>query len=210
MKRTVQVNVKMTQDDFNLLRKAAEQRWPEIKKSPKRKAHHRLHRRKRVERAAAPETYLGAQGADACAAISLPREEAFRRGGHHLLEFLFSTVCRGDPPSAGDRVSRASAREGADRVGRTSRSPQPRGVEFRAATARAHVAGVSARLRARAEPDRIYLGSFEATRTAPFLPEGPERVERASRPRSEADATPSPFGYGLLAASGTFPAVTIL
>lgn len=29
MKRTVQVNVKMTQEDFNLLKKAAEKRWPD-------------------------------------------------------------------------------------------------------------------------------------------------------------------------------------
>jgi hypothetical protein len=29
MKRTVQVNVKMTQEDFELLKKAAEKRWPE-------------------------------------------------------------------------------------------------------------------------------------------------------------------------------------
>jgi uncharacterized protein (DUF1778 family) len=29
MKRTVQVNVKMTQEDFNLLRRAAERRWPD-------------------------------------------------------------------------------------------------------------------------------------------------------------------------------------
>lgn len=29
MKRTVQVNVKMTEDDFNLLKKAAEKRWPD-------------------------------------------------------------------------------------------------------------------------------------------------------------------------------------
>jgi hypothetical protein len=29
MKRTVQVNVKMTLDDFNLLRKAADKRWPD-------------------------------------------------------------------------------------------------------------------------------------------------------------------------------------
>lgn len=28
MKRTIQVNVKMTEDDFALLRKAAEKRWP--------------------------------------------------------------------------------------------------------------------------------------------------------------------------------------
>jgi hypothetical protein len=29
MKRTVQVNVKMTEADFSMLRKAAEKRWPD-------------------------------------------------------------------------------------------------------------------------------------------------------------------------------------
>jgi hypothetical protein len=29
MKRSLQVNVKMTQEDFDLLRKAAEKRWPD-------------------------------------------------------------------------------------------------------------------------------------------------------------------------------------
>jgi hypothetical protein len=29
MKRTVQVNVKMSPDDFDLLKKAAERRWPD-------------------------------------------------------------------------------------------------------------------------------------------------------------------------------------
>ena len=29
MKRTVQVNVKMTSEDFDLLRKAAEKKWPD-------------------------------------------------------------------------------------------------------------------------------------------------------------------------------------
>jgi len=29
MKRTVQVNVKMTQEDFDLLKSAAEKRWPD-------------------------------------------------------------------------------------------------------------------------------------------------------------------------------------
>ena len=29
MKRTVQANVKMTEDDFALLRKASEKRWPD-------------------------------------------------------------------------------------------------------------------------------------------------------------------------------------
>jgi len=29
MKRTIQVNVKMTEEDFDLLQKAAEKRWPD-------------------------------------------------------------------------------------------------------------------------------------------------------------------------------------
>lgn len=29
MKRTVQVNVKMTEDDFKMLQRAAEKRWPD-------------------------------------------------------------------------------------------------------------------------------------------------------------------------------------
>lgn len=29
MKRTIQVNVKMTEEDFNLLKRAAEKRWPD-------------------------------------------------------------------------------------------------------------------------------------------------------------------------------------
>jgi uncharacterized protein (DUF1778 family) len=29
MKRTVQINVKMTEDDFKMLRRAAEKRWPD-------------------------------------------------------------------------------------------------------------------------------------------------------------------------------------
>jgi len=29
MKRTIQVNVKMTEEDFALLRRAAEERWPD-------------------------------------------------------------------------------------------------------------------------------------------------------------------------------------
>ena len=29
MKRTIQVNVKMTEEDFELMRKAAEKRWPD-------------------------------------------------------------------------------------------------------------------------------------------------------------------------------------
>src|ERR1700680_1092380 len=46
-------------------------RWPEIKKSSKRRPHHCLHRRKRIERAPAPLPYVGAEGTDAGAAVPL-------------------------------------------------------------------------------------------------------------------------------------------
>ena len=110
-----------------------------LKKSPERRAHHRLRRRKRTERAAPPETHLGAPGANARAAISLYLEDAFRRGRHHLLEFLLSAVCRVDPQRAGHRVPGASApacgRQGADRVGRPFGASQPGGAGVRAPTA---------------------------------------------------------------------------
>jgi hypothetical protein len=44
-----------------------------LKKSPKRKAPHRLRRRKRIERTATPETHLGAEGANALGAIEAGR-----------------------------------------------------------------------------------------------------------------------------------------
>ena len=46
--------------DEDKIRRWKQQRWPEIKKSPQRKPHHRLHRRERIERAPAPLPYLGA------------------------------------------------------------------------------------------------------------------------------------------------------
>ena len=45
-----------------------------LKKSPPRRAHHRLHRRKRTERAATPGAHKGATRADSGAAVSLQLE----------------------------------------------------------------------------------------------------------------------------------------
>jgi transposase len=200
--------------DEEKIRRWKQRRWPGIKKKPKKKGHHRLPRRKRTERAAAPETHLGPPGANARAAISLHLEDAFRRGRYHILEFLFSAVCRGHPQPAGHRVSGTSAsaarRQAAHRLGRTSRASQPGGMELRAATARTHLAGISARLCAGAESDRIHLGASQATRTGQFLPQGLRGVERCSHPRPETDASPPNARHGLLAASATLSIITIL
>ena len=46
--------------DEEKIRRWKQQRWPEIKKNPKRGPHHRLHRRKLTERTPAPLPHLGA------------------------------------------------------------------------------------------------------------------------------------------------------
>ena len=61
---------------------------PRLKKSARRKAHHRLRRRKRIERATAPGTDLGAARADSGAAVSLQLEGVLGRRRNHLVEFL--------------------------------------------------------------------------------------------------------------------------
>ena len=77
-----------------------------LKKSPKRRPHHRLHRRKRIERAPAPLPYLGAAGTDAGAAISLQLEDAVGDGGGDVVELLLPACF--PAPSAARRSSSSS------------------------------------------------------------------------------------------------------
>ncbi len=93
-----------------------------LKKSPKRGPHHRLHRRKRTERTAAPLSHLGAEGTDAGAAISLQLEDAVGHGGGDVVELLLPTLSRDHSQPAGHRVPGALAAphsgQAAGRLGR--------------------------------------------------------------------------------------------
>jgi len=173
--------------DEEKIRAWKQKRWPEIKKSPKRAADDRLHRRKRTERAPAPLPHLGAEGADAGAAISLQLEDAVGHGGGDLVELLLPAVSGRDPLAADHPVPLASAaphtRQAADRLGRLSRPSQPRGVGVRAPTTRAAVVGVSSRLCAGAESGRVPVVVLEAARAAQLLPAELRPVERARAPR---------------------------
>jgi hypothetical protein len=60
----------LERDDAKI-RRWKQERWPELKKSRKRRANHRLHRRKRAERTATPLPYWGAEGKNPRAAIPL-------------------------------------------------------------------------------------------------------------------------------------------
>jgi hypothetical protein len=59
------------------------------KKNTKRAAHDRFHRRKRIERAPAPLSHLGAERADAGAAISLQLEDTVGDGRGAWWNFYF-------------------------------------------------------------------------------------------------------------------------
>ncbi len=74
--------------DEERIREWKQKHWPEIKKSPQGRPHHRLHRRERTERAAPPLPYLGPKRTDTGAAVPLQLEDAFGYGRGHMVELL--------------------------------------------------------------------------------------------------------------------------
>src|SRR5271166_5804042 len=185
-----------------------------LKKSPKRAAHHRLARRKWIERAPAPLPHLGAARADAGVAMSLQLEDAVGGGGGDVVEFLLPAVSRRHPQPADHPVSRASAaphsRQAADRLGRAAGASQPRGVGVREPAARALVAGVPARLCAGAEPGGVSVVTLEATRVAQLLPAGFRATEYPCPARFAPHAPPADPGLRFPGAGGPLSVVTIL
>src|ERR1039458_8047886 len=83
--------------------------WPAIKKSPKRRSHDRLHRRKRPEPASPPLPDVGAPWSNARIAVSLQLENHLSGGGHDALEFLLSDFRQGRWQGRNRGVSDSSA-----------------------------------------------------------------------------------------------------
>ena len=190
-------------------------RWPEIKKSPKRRPDDRLHRRKRTEPAPPPLPHLGAARANAGAAIPLQLENVVGDGGRHLLvELLLPALSRQHSQPAGDRVPEAlaapSSGKTVDRLGRVARSSQSSGVGLCAPAAGAPVAGVSSGLCTGAESSRVSVVALEATRTAELLSDYLWPVEPACPAGAAPNASTANFGDGLLGTGQPLPNVTIL
>src|ERR1700758_2328976 len=183
-----------------------------LKKSPKRRPDHRLHRRKRIERAPAPLPYVGPARTNAGAAISLQLEDAIGHGGGDVVEFLLPAFSRNHSQPAGHRVPRAPAaphsRQVADRLGRIDRSSQPRDLGVHPPAARAVVGGVSSRLRAGTESRRVPVVALEATRTAELLPAELWPVKPLCPQGSAPDAEAALTRHRLLATGGTVSVVT--
>jgi gas vesicle protein len=185
-----------------------------LKKSPKRAAHDRFHRRKWIERAPTPLPHLGAERADAGAAISFQLEDTVGDGRGDVVELLLPIVCGRHPQSTDHPVPFASAAsypwQVADRQGRTAGPSQRRGVGFCAPTAGTPLARVPAGVRAGIKPGRVSVGALEATRVAQLLSAELRTAQRSRSPRSMPHAPSAHSGLRLLATGGTLSVVSIL
>ena len=175
---------------------------PGLKKSPHRRPHHSLHRRKRIESEAAPLPQLGATREDAHPTVQLQRAEAFRLSGADAAQLLLPALSRRDPPSRGDRLSqsaRASHRTTvADRLGPIAGSPQPLGAGVHRTLRRAHRDGVLAGVCPGVESGGIHLVVLEAARAAECLSQRLRAVEPARPPGAAPHTTQTALGHGLL------------
>src|SRR3989454_2165378 len=178
---------------------------PRLKKSASRRAHSRLHRRKRTEPTAASLPHLGAARANAGFAIQLQLEEPVGGRRADSVELLLSPVsrCREEGASAGLSASLGStpASAAAGGVGPFAGAPQSPGSGLHRQSARLDSPRIPPSLRAGTEPRGIHLGSLEATRTAQRLPQGLLPTQRSRAPHFAPHAPPPPTDHRLLAAS---------
>src|SRR5712692_7943133 len=178
---------------------------PRLKKSPSRRAHPRLHRRKRTEPTAASLPHLGAARANAGFAVQLQLEESVGGRRANRVELLLSPVsrCREEGASAGLSASPGTtpASAAAGGVGPFAGAPQSTGSGLHRQSARLDSPRIPPSLRAGTEPRGIHLGSLEATRTAERLPQGLLPTQRSRAPHFAPHAPPPPTDHRLLAAS---------
>ena len=108
---------------------------PPLKKSPKRRAHDRLHRRKRIEPAPASLPHLVAARPDSSAPVSLQLEDHLGGGGHDHVELRFPDLRKSRRQGAGRRISGepgpADRRPDVDHPGSASGASQPPGRRVR-------------------------------------------------------------------------------
>src|ERR1700687_1643544 len=149
---------------------------PPLKKSAPRGAHPGLHRRKRIEPAAAPLPHLGAARTDPGFAVQLQLEESVGGRRAYAVELLLSFVSRLGEESASGGLSAstgptlASALAGG--VGLVAGAPQSAGSGLHCLSGRLDSHRVPPTLRPGTEPRGIHFGSLEAARTVQRLSQG--------------------------------------
>src|SRR5216683_7430188 len=145
-------------------------RWPRLKKSAQRAAHHRLHRRKRAERATPSGAHLGPARTDPSAAISFQLEGALGRRWHHVVELLFPALPKHHSRPAGGGLPRpfaaSAAGPTAGNLGSLPDPSQPPGRGVCRRPAGPPGTGLPAGLRPGTQPGGVHLGLLETSRAA--------------------------------------------
>src|SRR5277367_4271324 len=173
-----------------------------LKKSRKRRAHHRLHRRKRVKPASPPVSHLGAARADTGAPVPLQLENHFRCSRDDALELLFPDLRQSRGQGRDDHlpVSPPSPLEitFAGGLGQTACPPEPVGRRVPRFARRSDRGRLSSALCPGAESRRISLGLLETPPAAECLCKRPLASQRESPPNTPAVAPQTTTDHRLL------------
>src|SRR5438445_2263528 len=158
---------------------------PRLKKSAPRRAHSRLHRRKRTEPTAASLPHLGAARANPGFAIQLQLEESVAGRRADSVELLLSPVsrCREEGASAGLSASRgwtpASAAAGG--VGPFAGAPQSTGSGLPRQSARLDSPRIPPSLRAGTEPVEFIWAHWKQHELPNLCPKDYYQLSEAAR-----------------------------
>src|SRR5215471_16592397 len=175
-----------------------------LKKSPKRRTHDHLHRRKRNKPTAASRANLVAARRDSRSAVQLQLGPPLGGSRDHVLQLLFPAVRGQREKCAGGRLHAGAApphfRTAVDHLGPAVCPPQQDYPQLHRRARRALVGGIPPRLRTGTESGRIHLGLLEAACSTECVPEGLLELGRDSAPGAEENAPPTAAHHRLLAA----------
>jgi transposase len=144
--------------------------WPGIKKSLKRRAHARLHRRKRVESASPSVSHLGSTWSNSCAAVPLQLEDHIRCCRNDHMELLFPDLRKGGRQGRNDSLPDSPPpiypNTAIGGLGQAASAPQSAGGSVPGFLGRPDRHRISSALCAGTQSGGIPVGSLEATYVA--------------------------------------------
>ena len=148
--------------------------WPRLKKKSLRRGQtDRIRRRIGVERTTHASAHLGAQGTNACGAVSFQLEAALDHCGTDAALLLLPLVPRNDQERADRNLPQSAAPTAAattaHHLGRTAGASLAPGARLRGQHPGRSAVGLPAALRARAQPRRIPLGLAQTPRLGELL-----------------------------------------
>ena len=160
--------------------------WPGIKKSRKRRAHDRLHRRKWVESASPSLSHLGTPGPNSCAPVPLQLEDDIDCRRDDRLELLFPDLPKGCRQGRDDSLSYSPTaihpNTAIGGLGQAASAPQPAGRPVPGFLAGPDRYRIPSPIRAGTQSGGIPVGLLETPYVAQCLSQRPVATQRRRTP----------------------------